>query len=235
MATIGIITCNFGRVPILEIFCAGIERLRRDTGLAIPTVCVGDEDGAELCSENGIYHEVYPNKPLTGKFNRAMYIIRNRYDVDYVMIMGSDNLLSTRTFLAIKEECDKGTDLVGLSEVYFFCCDDVHTGKLIHFRHTTVLGVGRTISRRVLDAVGWQPWNIERDRAIDTIMLDSVRPYVKTRALLDGYHVFDLKTSFNLNNVNFWSRKLGYMPDAKLFWDNIGTEETKLVEQYLNK
>ena len=229
---LGIITANFGRVPILEIFAEGITRLRSDTGLTIPTVCVGSEDGQEICRSHAIDHIVFPNTPLTSKFNRACLELKGK--TDYVMILGSDNLISTRTFLNITKECEKGIDLIGLSEVYFFCMDDIHTGKLIHFRHTTVLGVGRTIKATVLDNLNWQPWVISRDRAIDTVMLDAVRPYVSTRSLLDGEFVADLKTSMNLNHVRFWAEKLGYMPNADLFWNNIGPREKELIKNYLN-
>jgi len=230
--TIGIITTNFGRVPILEIFAEGITRLRDETQRIIPCVCVGSEDGAETCRSHTIDHIIYPNSPLTSKFNRACLEMKDR--CDYVMILGSDNLISTKTFLNVVEECDKGADLIGFSEVYFYCLDDVHTGKLIHFKHTTVLGVGRTISAKVLDNLNWQPWVITRDRAIDTIMLDAVRPFVKTRSLLDGEFVVDLKTSMNLNPVKFWAQKLGYMNSDRLLWDNIGPRESELIRNYIN-
>jgi hypothetical protein len=229
---LGIITANFGRVPILEIFAEGITRLRNDTGLSIPTVCVGSEDGAETCKSHSIDHIIFPNSPLTAKFNRACLELKDK--VDYVMVLGSDNLLSTKAFKAILCECEKGIDLIGLSEVYFYCMDDIHTGKLIHFKHTTVLGVGRTVSARVLDNLSWQPWVIARDRAIDVIMLDAVRPYVQSRSLLDGEFVVDLKTSQNINNVRFWAQKLGYMPSESLLWDNISPREIELIKNYLN-
>ena len=228
---IGIIVTNFGRTRILNIFGAGIARLRAETGFDIPVTCVGDIDGADICHKYDIMHIEYPNRPLTGKFNRACKSMEDR--VDYVLVMGSDDLLSTRSFLAIHAEAEKGIDLIGLSEVYFFGMDDVHSGKLIHFRHTTVLGVARTIKASVLDNLSWEPWTQHRDRSIDTIMLDAVRPYVKTRALLNGEFVVDLKTSMNLNPIRFWAKKLGAMPNADLLWNNIGAEERRLIEEYL--
>jgi hypothetical protein len=232
--TIGIITTNFMRVPILEIFAEGITRLREETGLAIPCVCVGDSSGAETCRIHGIQHIEYPNKPLTAKFNRACMEMQ-KIGVNYVMVMGSDDLISTETFLRIKEETEKDIDLIGLSDVYFFGMDDVFTNKLVHFKHTTVLGVGRTISARVLDQINWQPWNIPRDRAIDTVMLDYVRPFVQTRVLLDGGFVVDLKTSWNLNPIKFWFAKLGYMPNNDLLWKNIGIKEKELINNFIDK
>ena len=102
---IGIITTNFGRLPILEIFCAGIKRLREETLLDIPVVCVGDADGAETCKSYNIEHIVHPNKPLTDKFNVACQAFRGR--VDAIMIMGSDNVISTTAFLSVVAEAEK--------------------------------------------------------------------------------------------------------------------------------
>jgi len=230
--TIGIITCNYGRTQVLKIFCEGIRRLREETGLDIPVVCVGGLDGYHVCSQYGIQHIMWQNKPLTTKFNIACEELFG--EVDYAMILGSDNVISTRSFLRIKEEAEKGTDLIGLSEVYMFAMDGDYKGRLYHFTHTKVLGVGRTISARVLDKVGWRPWNIERSRAIDVIMLDNVRPHVKTSSLLTGEFVVDLKTKHNLNPIDFWSKKLPER-DINLMWSNVGMEERKLIEQYLNE
>lgn len=233
MDDIGIITANFGRVPILRIFCAGIRRLREETGMNIPVVCVGDISGKRVCEEYNIEHIVFPNKPLTGKFNRACIELKGR--CRYISIFGSDNLIATSSFLKIYEECERGTDLIGLSEVYFMCLDDSHAGKLIHFRHTTVLGVGRTVRAGILDDVSWMPWTTQKNRGIDVVMLDSIRDSVKTSVLLNGEFVFDLKTSLNLNPVHHWAKKLGYMPTAELFWSKIGLEEKELVQEFLSK
>jgi glycosyltransferase involved in cell wall biosynthesis len=232
MNKIGIITTNFGRIPILEICFAGIDRLRLDTGMEIPCVCVGEEDDAtvELCKFYDIEHIYQENRPLTAKFNTACKALEGR--VEYVMILGSDNLISTGTFNTILSECEKGVDLVGLSDIYFYGMDDIHTGKLLHFSHTTVLGVGRTIKASVLDELNWKPWITDRDRAIDVIMLDAVSPYVNSRTLLYGQFAVDLKSSFNLNGIRFWADKLGYMPSDQKLWDNIGAKETELIKKY---
>lgn len=230
---IGIVTANLGRLPILEIFCEGIRRLRRETGLAIPVVCAGDVEGKELCEGYGITHIVASNKPLTNKFNTACESLRGK--VDYVMVMGSDDLIATKDFLRVHEECQKGTDLIGFSDVYMFGMDDVSTGALVYFGHTTVLGVGRTVKGSVLDCLDWKPWVIQRDRGIDTVMLDAVRPYVTTRKVFDGGFIVDLKTSWNLNPIKFWHKKCGSLPSNQLLWDNIGVKEAELIKQFLNK
>lgn len=234
MTTIGIITTNFGRVPILEIFCEGIRRLRRETGLTIPVVCAGDIGGKAVCEEHDIVHIIAPNVPLTNKFNTACEALRGK--VDYVMIMGSDDLISTRDFLRVHHEAEQNkTDLIGFSDVYMFGMDDEHPGALVHFPFTTVLGVGRTVKADVLDKLGWRPWNLDRDRGIDRVMLDACSPLVKTRKVFDGGLIFDLKTAWNINPMKYWYKKIGAMPSNQLLWDSIGLREAELIKQFLNK
>jgi hypothetical protein len=219
-----------GRLPVLKIFCAGIKRLREDTGLDIPVVCVGDPVGAETCQSYDITHIEHPNNPLTGKFNRACQELYKK--VEYVMIMGSDNLISNKAFLAVVEEAEKGTDLIGFDSIYFYGLDGECKDKLVYFRHTTVLGVGRTVSARVLNNLYWKPWGREQNRAIDTCMLDSVRPFVRTRTLLSHHFLVDLKTSWNLNSMNIWHKKFGALPNQDVMWNNIGEEEKELIRNY---
>lgn len=233
MTKIGIITANKGRVEVLRIFVAGVKRLREDSHIDIPCVCVGDVDGRAICNEYGIEHIEYPNKPLTGKFNRACEELKGR--VDAVCIMGTDNLLSTETFTRIVEEAEKGTDLIGYDNLFFFALDGQYKGNLYHFTHTTVLGVARTISAKVLDKLNWRPWGRDMDRSIDTCMLDTVRPYVETRALLSGGMIVDLKSKHNLNAIDFWAEgKLPRVDREKLF-SSIGEEERYLINKYMEE
>lgn len=233
MDKIGIITANFGRLDVLNIFCAGIKRLRYDTGMNIPCVSAGDISGKSLFDKYGITFIEHPNKPLTSKFNRACLELKDK--VEYVLIMGTDDLISTTAFNSVVAEAAKGTDLIGFDSIYFYGLDDIFTGKLVHFSHTTVLGVGRTVSARVLNNVYWQPWGQDRDRGIDCVMLDTVRPYVRTSTLLKNYFLVDLKSSLNLNKLHFWYKKLGALPNSNLLWSNIGQEETELIKAFINK
>ncbi len=231
--TIGVITANMGRIPVLKIFCAGIKRLREETGLDIPVICAGDIGGAETCKSYGITHIEVPNNPLTEKFNKACQELYNK--VDYVCVMGSDNVISSKAFLAVVAEAEKGIDLIGFDSIYFYGLDGECKDKLVYFRNTSVLGVGRTVSASVLNNLYWKPYGREQNRAIDTCMLDTVRPYVKTRVLLSGHFLLDLKTSWNLNSMNIWHKKFGALPNQSVMWDNIGEEEAMLIKEFISK
>jgi hypothetical protein len=230
MVNIGIITANLGRPEVLKIFCAGINRLRNETGMTIPCVCSGDIYGKNILDSYNITFIEYPNNPLTGKFNRSCLELKDK--VDYVCIMGTDDLISSKAFLAVVEEAEKGTDLIGFDSIYFYGLDGECKDKLVYFRHTTVLGVGRTVSARVLNNLYWKPWGREQNRAIDTCMLDSVRPFVRTRTLLSHHFLVDLKTSWNLNSMNIWHKKFGALPNQDVMWNNIGEEEKELIRNY---
>ena len=234
MKRIGIILANHYRQAILEICFAGIDRLRADCIEDIPVVCIGEEDDKtlDLCKHYDIEHHYAPNIPLTGKYNYACQLLRTK--VDAVMVIGSDNLISNNTFMRISDKVQEGFDLIGADDIYFMCLDDVHAGKLLYFGRTTVLGVGRTISAQILDKVNWTPWGIPRDRGIDRVMLDTVRPHVEKSILLSGCYIFDLKSNQNLNNVNSWVKSRGYMDSAEIFWNSISPAEQNLITNLLN-
>jgi hypothetical protein len=154
-------------------------------------------------------------------------------DVDAIMLMGSDDLLSTKTYLAIQKDMGDH-DMVGLGDLYMFGLDGTHAGTLVFFHHTTVLGVGRTIRKSIIQGMGHKAWNIDRDRSIDGIMLDSVKDAVKTRKSIKGLHVFDLKTNHNMNSIEFWVKQLPQV-SSSILWDNIGVRETELIEEILKR
>lgn len=230
---IGIISANFGRLPILKIFCAGIARLRNDSGLHVPCVVAGDASGADICNSYNIEHIVCKNSPLTDKFNTACEYFRDK--VDYVMVMGSDNIMSSMSFNRVIQEAERGIDLIGFDDVYFYGMDDIYSGKLFHFKHTTVLGVGRTLKASLLNKFQWRPWVTPQERGIDKVMLNAVTPLAKTSVLLKNGRTFDLKTNWNMNHIKHWAGKLGAMQTDQLLWDSVGVEEAKLIIKFLNR
>jgi hypothetical protein len=235
MPRIGIILTSFYRQRVLEICFAGIDRLRADCQEYLPVICVGEEDEKtlDLCDHYDIEHHYAPNRPLTEKYNLACQLMKGK--CDNVMILGSDNLITNRTFNAISAETEKGIDLIGLDDVYFFGMDDEFTGKLLYFGYTQVLGVGRTVSARVLDKINWTPWGRPADRGIDRVMLETVNPHVETRSLLSGYHVFDLKSSQNLNPMRSWAQRKRFLADTDIFWEQLSPAEINLIKQYIEQ
>jgi hypothetical protein len=227
MKTFTIIAPNYKRPQILEIWCAGIKRLREDIGYDFGAVVASDVDDIEVCWKYGINHVIVPNKPITHKFNRACSIAGSMGS-DFVIITGSDNLLSTSTLKNIMVQMEKGYDLIGVSDIYFYATDDAHKGTLTKLESTKMLGVAKCISSKVMDKVDWRPWNIPKNIGMDWVATQNIRPHVETESTLKDQFVFDLKSKQNINKFH-WFPKRQIPCDNRILFENIGEEETRLI------
>jgi len=228
---IGIITPNYRRAKIFELWAASIERIRRDLKIELPAVCVSDINDNKTCSEHNIHHIIMPNRPVTNKFNAGMEYMGSLV-MDYVIISGSDDIFSSDTIAKIIVEAEKGYDMIGLSTLYFYAADGIHKGKLCKLNYTNrALGVGKTISRRVLNQINWKPWTRERNWGMDVLVTMAIRQYVKTQKLLDDVFVVDVKSRENINKSTMWFNKLkNNMIDSVEFYNILGEEEKQILK-----
>ena len=223
------ITANYGRPKIFKLFCAGVRRLREELNYNFPVIVTSDIDDKEVCEEYGIKHYVQANNPVSDKFNTSCMRAKD-LDVDYVVIVGSDDLIATNSMLTLWAEMKKGYDLIGITNVYFYDANGPHKGKLLQLKGTRMLGVCKCIHRRVLDEVGWKPWNKKKDWGLDSVAAKAISPHVKTWKQVDGVRVFDCKTKTNLNKFHRFYGHWGAENDISVFHDTLGEEELKLIK-----
>lgn len=234
MKTIGLIAPNYGRIKILSLYCASIKRLREDLGVYIPAVIVSEASDKQICDRYGIAHVEYPNNPVSNKFNRGLAYMRS-IGVDYCTVMGSDDIISTETYERIAEEAEKGYDLIGVSTVYFYATDGRHKGQMVKLdRPGKILGVGKTISSRVLDKVDWRPWNIEKNWGLDGMAQATIKPFVTTSKVIDNAMIVDCKSSTNINKATYWiGQKIKKQEDPEEFYSILGAEEKRILKDIL--
>ena len=107
-----------------------------------------------------------PNDPLSDKWNVGMAALE-AFNVDAVMVVGSDDFASAAYVEAVVQLVEQGGDLVRAQECLFL---DLPTGRACASRPRR-LGGGRTLSRRMLDALRWRPWpsglNVRLDGGMD--------------------------------------------------------------------
>ena len=125
---IGILTLSHKRPEVLEMWCASMIRLREKIKFLYPVV-VGDREHQAICRKYGITHLAHKNKPVTDKWNRGLRYFASS-PVDYVMIVGSDDIVSTELMQNIVSEAKKGTEVIGVRKIYFYAADGQLRGKL---------------------------------------------------------------------------------------------------------
>ncbi len=202
----GIITTNYGRKHIFELWCASISRLRDRFG-NIPVMVASGKEDLVTCYKYNIEHIPFKNRPLSGKFNIAIKEMSNR-NVDYVMILGSDDVVSNELFENILKAQEDNYSVIGVDTIYFYCLDKFNTGKLVRFGYKSkiMLGVCKTIRKDVLDGVGWKPWSVNKDEGLDADLSDNIRPFVDDTKIVSGM-VTDVKGHENMNMFRVWNKR----------------------------
>lgn len=230
MKNFGIITINHNRPNILNLWCAQIKRLRYDFDSYIPAVCVSGEDDKAICDKYNVSHFTRPNNPVSEKFNVGFMHAYNM-GWDYVTILGSDNLISTELMRKIVAQMDNDIDLIGINAIYFYCGEGVDRGKLVKLQAVPILGVAKTISKRVLDCIAWRPFPTMKNWGIDAIGAKTIKPYVQTAEVVEGVCV-DVKTRVNINRWTlFAGQKRLPQVDPNIFYNILSEEEKQLLLQ----
>ena len=227
MKTLGVICINHGRPNVLRLWCAQITRLRRETQTHLPAVVVSDGDEA-ICHKHGVWHIEHPNvkTEVSLKWNRAMAYMKS-LGIDAVMITGSDDILSTQYYLKTWDEVQKGIDLIGTESAYFFCGQGTDRGKLVRLDGRAMLGIGKTVSKRILDDANWTLWTKPKGWGMDAMAQQEIMKHTPSKAIISDI-IVDVKTRENLNSFNVFKRRPEV--DANLFYDILSKEELTILK-----
>ncbi len=225
MKSLGIITVNYKRPQILRLWCAQIKRIRKELGMYIPAVVVSEASDVDICSQYGVMQIAHENNPVTAKFNRAFQYMKN-IDVDYVMILGSDDIVSTDFVSRTMVQMELGIGLIGTETIYFYCGQGTDRGKLVKLESPILKGIGKTVSKRILDQCDWRLWNVEKNWGMDAIATKTIMAYNPSKAVIEGI-VVDVKTKENLNSFRVF-RNRPEVPNG-LFFNILSEEEQKIL------
>ena len=228
MSSLGIITINHGRPQVLRLWLSQIKRLRSELEEYIPAVVVSDEEDKNLCASYGVWHITEPNvkDKVSFKWNTAMAYMRD-IGVDNVMITGSDDVMATEFFKRTYEHVEKGIDLIGVSHAYFYCAQGLLRGRLVQLEGKAILGIGKTVSKRILDLADWKLWRVGKNWGMDAMATQEIMKHNPTKVIIDAM-IVDVKTRDNLNSFNvFKNRK---QVDSKEFYDILSEEELQILK-----
>jgi Glycosyl transferase family 2. len=191
-------------------------------------VCVGDADQRSIVESYQIKFIAQENNPASRKWNTGVRYLMEQ-NLDYVCVVGSDDILSTNLVTNIIAEMEKGTDLIYLDTIYFYAGSGQFRGHARKLVTKQILGVGRTISRRVIEATGTL-WTRDRNWGMDGDCWKNISPHVKTKAVVEGI-VVDVKTKDNLNSMNFWMSKIKAVDEttADVIYGIMGAEELQIL------
>lgn len=211
-----------GRLPLLK---HTIERLYKKNG-CYKVICSGDGlEEKKLCESLGAVWVPAKNKPLGAKWNAAFMKAKSFYP-DAVLYVGSSDFVSDNWITVMKPYVEN-YDFVGAPGCHFLDIGDEMRVcfwpgyKFSQFhkdRGTETIGIGRMISARLMNKIGWQPFDNNYDNSLDRSMKERCKKY----GLVDDYMVNEnikavsISTNRWANKHNFTSHWAGAIPSERL-------------------
>lgn len=232
---IGILTTIWGRPELTEL----VINYYNDLDVpGVELVCLGvfsSDDSHTLITEkvwDRWYGVEHPNQPLSDKWNHGMKEMRE-YDVDAVIIVGSDDLISVKYIQACAHCVSRAKQYVYLPGCYFL---DLETQDCI-WAYARRLGLGRCLSRSLLDDMDWQPWPSGVKEGLDGEMAERMRKFcpdfVNVRfAKEEGYAAIDIKGGHNMWSYDFVKENL--YTEAANAHEVLNTHFPSIAHQLLN-
>jgi len=236
------------RPVVFEIYAAGIKRLMDNFGV-IPYVVGSEGDvSRERCEKHGFNYIEYPNVPLGAKANACLKAMRGH--VDYVLNLGSDDLISNSLMQRYIKLIEEGYDMVGVKDMYFY---ERLRNRLIYWegyterrRRGESLGLGRVLSAKLLDTFNWEMWEENINMSMDWSMTQKLKDITNKKVIsLKETNTFavDIKDGNSMGNFETFvkkiKRKKAYfvntskikesLPEHKLFKERIMTTAEVLM------
>lgn len=207
-----------GRLPLLE---HTIRRLYLKNE-CYKVICSGDgPEEKKLCESLGAVWVHHNNKPLGAKWNASFYKAKD-YNPDAVVFVGSSDWISDDWFSSMRPHVEK-YGFAGVPGCYM--ADLGETTRLVNWkgykdcrpdRASETIGIGRMLSRRLLDAIGWQPFNNKMDNSLDWSMKNK-----SAKVGFTDYMVYDGSLKALSISTNKWDNKHKF----EVHWNGDGSSE----------
>ena len=209
---LAIVTGVWKRPEVFEIFANQTKKLKhKDVDIVVIVAGSEGEESKYMVEKHGFKYIEINNTPLAHKMN-ATTDLAGQYAVDYVLCVGSDDIISQELFDIYVEQMNKGIDYVAVLDWYFY---DTQTDKFAYWggytdkREGHTCGAGRLLSNRLMRLFGWQPWNIEHSHILDDSMQKKLLDIPHTSYIFKlkdkGVYGIDIKSSTNMTPFELWA------------------------------
>jgi hypothetical protein len=215
---ISVVSATWKRFDVFLKFINGIKLLDVELCLA-----VSEQRYIDYCQKNNIKHVVIANDPLATKMNAALQLAKGS---DYVLFLGSDDIVSPNLFEYYKEQINKGIDFIGCLDWYFY---DIRTKQSTYWggyresnRKGVTCGAGRVLSKRVLDLWNWKIWEDKHSHILDNSFEVRMNQTVMTKHIFKlkdrGMFGLDIKSDTNMTPFKLWDNT-SYI-DSQIIYKN---------------
>lgn len=218
------------RPHITELCFVGLERLKTHPDFEIEVLAVISEDSMKpLCEKYGVHWVMAENLPLGKKKNTGLAHAQ-KFEFDYLMEIGSDDLILNELLDAYKPFLSHGVDFFGVRDAAYIHSSAGHCRRLIS---KSTYGAGRMISRKALIKAKWKLWKDSINRGLDNNSVFALGALgFKYQRLEPGEFpmVIDVKSDENLWHFDYF---LGVEYEKNLIYERLSKQEVELLESYV--
>jgi len=206
-----ILTCIWKRPEIFELFCLGVKLCRRVAEVQVVVVGSEGRRSRKLAKKYGFTYVECSNSPLGRKWNTGALECA-KHDSDYFLMMGSDDLFGVKLMEEYGKYMDEGIDYVYLTDCYFY---DIESKKALYWGgyrgqyRGYAAGIGRLLSRRLMEQLNWLPWYDEKySDLLDTAMDLQLQKITHTAQAIslkeEKLFAVDVKSPVNMTPFELW-------------------------------
>lgn len=207
----------FGRGPLVE---QTIKRLYNKNGV-YRVICAGSEpEDRQICEKTGAIWIQHRNQPLGAKWNAAFKEAK-KYNPDACLFVGSSDWLSDN-WLPVMIPYLSNYDLIGVPGCHFLhLCDEpllCHWKGYTNGRDGESIGIGRLLSRQLLERIHYEPFKPELNNSLDSSMQQTCSRHAARIHLVDSHKIKAVSISTNewANKHQFSDHYLGRLPSEKI-------------------
>jgi len=213
---IAILTAIHNRIELTEIFIErtkrAIEEANTTNEYVLCSVISIDSKKPKNLDGRQMLITYTDNDPLGKKWNAGMRHARTYADPDYVMILGSDDLISSSLLELIDHKINQGYEFISFKDLYFYSLNRkrVKFGECGYWDgrgQNRSLGPARVCHRRILEKINWAPWGETKNSGLDGSFIKNIKDYIpeKKKILLSlketNTYCLDIKTEGNINGI----------------------------------
>jgi len=220
---LAIVSAIWGRPEIFDLFAKKTKQLKHKD-VEIVVIIAGSEGkkSKEQVEKHGFKYIEIPNDPLAHKMNCTTELA-GKYKCDYVLCVGSDDIITQPLFDFYVAEMKKSTEFVGTLDWYFYDTKSkrfAYWGGYTDKRKGHTCGAGRLLNARLMSIFNWKPWNIEHSKVLDNSMQHKLTTLDYSSKIIslkeEGLIGLDVKSSTNMTPFQLWENTSYIEPTKEL-------------------
>jgi hypothetical protein len=194
-----IVTPFYLRKDIFLIYLNFLKLLKKEINVEVILIGSGSIEGEGSIVKNAGFKYIFTKKnSLSNKWNVGIQQLKN-YDYKYLLMLGSDDIISTNLICRLSKKIDEGYDMAGVADIFFF---DIITRDLYYWggydgkRKGESIGAGRIYSSKLIRKLEYQLWTNGLKRGLDLDIYNKLKNKKKyCSKIQDDEYLIDIKNN----------------------------------------